>query len=292
MRFLTEAFDEVNGRFKNFRDIEGRWLDSPGSEDSHGRALWALGHTVRHGMDIESRKEALDVFQSGLPSVLAFTSPRAWAFALLGLAAVRAVIKNGSAEDALQQDLAARLVRLHAVTATDEWTWFETSLSYDNARLPQALLVTAQQTGNREMRAVGLHTLRWLAECQRAPEKHFRAIGSDGFYRQGDPSPAQWDQQPLEAYAMMAACLEAQRAVGGSVWDHEAQRAHAWFEGGNDLGYPVGNFHTGACFDGVQAHGSNQNCGAESTLAYLQSIAEMKLHRFAPGVPHFEARAS
>jgi hypothetical protein len=150
-------------------------------------------------------------------------------------------------------------------------------VSYDNARLPQALLVTAAQTSNASMRALALESLRWLMRWQQAPEGHFRPIGSNGFFHRGEDAPAQWDQQPVEAQATIAACLEAHRYAGGPEWLAHARRAYAWFEGANDLGLPVGDPHTGGCHDGVQPGGLNQNQGAESTLAFLLSNAEMRL---------------
>lgn len=274
--FVSGAFNPLVGRFRNFRSAAGEWLEAQGSEDSHGRALWALGHSARHAPDPVVQQAAVHLFHLALPAVDTFTAPRAWTFTLLGLAALPAGGPPGVAA-AAQRHLAARLMRLYHRSADRSWRWFEPSLSYDNARLPQALLVTAAQTGDTAMRTVALNSLAWLMHLQRAPEGHFRAIGSNGFFHRGSTSPAQWDQQPLEALASLSACLEAQRLTGREEWLTRAQRALAWFSGANDLGLPVGNDQTGACYDGIQPGGMNQNQGAESTLAFLQSHTGMRL---------------
>lgn len=177
----------------------------------------------------------------------------------------------------MQAQLTGRLKNLHTDTAAETWCWFEDVVTYDNARLPQALLATAEQTGDRALRALAMRSLAWLMHWQTAPERHFRAIGSNGFFRRNDQSPALWDQQPLEAEASLAACLTAHRLTGSRNWLERAERAFAWFLGANDSGLPVGDFSTGACFDGVHPGGLNHNCGAESTLAFLQACADMRL---------------
>lgn len=280
--FLHEAYDVRSGRFHNFRSAAGNWLDDPGSEDSHGRALWALGHTARHASHPVMRRDAAGLFHCALPAVRGFTSPRAWAFTLLGLAALRTVDFANRSAAAAQAALAFRLVNLHGATAGGDWHWFEDVVTYDNARLPQALLVTAAQTGDGYMRAVAARTLAWLMHRQRAPGQYFRAIGCYGFFQRGDDAPAQWDQQPLEAQASLAACLAAYRLLGRRHWLTQAQRAFAWFEGANDAGLPVGDFQTGACRDGLHPGGLNLNCGAESTLAFLQAHADLRLFGIRP----------
>jgi hypothetical protein len=167
--------------------------------------------------------------------------------------------------------------------ATETWPWFETIASYDNARLSQALLLSGQDLGHPEALAVGLRSLSWLASVQRAPKGHFRPIGSNGFYA-SDGSRAHFDQQPLEAQGMVSACLAAFRATHDPVWSREAKRAFEWFLGRNDLGLPLYDSGTGGCGDGLHEDRINANQGAESTLAFLLSLAEMSVaeHGIAP----------
>jgi hypothetical protein len=261
--------------------MAGEWQSGPSSEDSHGRALWSLGHIVRYTAEPDLREEARQVMLRGLPATAQFTSPRAWAFTLLGLASLRTSGRCDAKTAGIQCHLAQKLMQLHEEVATAEWCWFEDCLSYDNARLPQALLLTAEHVGDPRMLHMGMESLDWLMQLQRSPENHFRAIGSDSVFQRHQAFPTQWDQQPLEAYASMASCLDAHRIEGSRKWLDLAWSAFSWFEGANDLGLPVGNYRTGTCFDGLRPIGVNLNCGAESTLAFLHSCAMVRLRQMA-----------
>jgi hypothetical protein len=153
--------------------------------------------------------------------------------------------------------------------------WFENGLAYDNARLPQALLVTGRATGSPAYVAAGLRALRWLMARQTAPAGHFRPVGSDTF---GDQrmAPRIFDQQPLEASATISACLAAWRADGDPEWRAGANRAFQWFLGDNDLAEPLVDVETGCCRDGLHSDRPNQNCGGESVVSYLLGLAEIR----------------
>src|ERR1700737_4108055 len=157
-----------------------------------------------------------------------------------------------------------------------DWCWFEEELSYDNAKLAHALILSGSATGKPEVLERGLHALRWLNELQISEKGHFRPIGSNGFYRRGG-SRANFDQQPIEAQAMVSACLEAYHATSDSWWYEQAERAFDWFIGWNDLGLELYPPKTGRCRDGLHVDRVNLNQGAESTVAFLLSLAEMRL---------------
>jgi hypothetical protein len=161
---------------------------------------------------------------------------------------------------------------------SDEWRWYEDRLAYCNAALPHALLLCGQAIPNATMTAAGLGSLRWLADLQRADTegRHFVPIGSNGFYPQGG-SRARFDQQPVEAQAMVSACLEAYRVTADNAWRKEARRAFEWFLGRNDLNLPLYDPTTGGCRDGLHPDRVNENQGAESTLAFLQALLELRL---------------
>jgi hypothetical protein len=274
--FLQAAFNPETKRFRNFLGFDRRWLEDVGSEDSHGRALWALGTCVgrSHRRDIPAWAAAH--FERALPAILETTSPRAWAFGLLG---IREYLRRFGGDRLITQvrdALTARLIGIYDRTASPDWPWFEDILSYDIARLPQAMIATGRGSGNAQAVEVGLHTLGWLVTVQTAPQEHFRAVGSNGFYRKGQ-ARAQFDQQPVEANATVSACLEAYRATENPVWVKEARSAFEWFLGRNDLGQELYDPTTGGCFDGLQEDRVNRNQGAESTLAFLLSLAEMSL---------------
>jgi uncharacterized protein YyaL (SSP411 family) len=149
-------------------------------------------------------------------------------------------------------------------------------ITYDNARLAQALIVSGAATGQEKVTETGLNALRWLAELQTSENGYFRPIGCDGFYKRGE-SKADFDQQPIEAQAMVSACLDAYRVTGDTFWQDQATRAFDWFLGWNDLGLEMYSASSGGCYDALHVDRVNQNQGAESTLAFLISLAELKL---------------
>jgi hypothetical protein len=176
----------------------------------------------------------------------------------------------------MRDTLTGKLIDLYEDTATDDWPWFEDVASYNNAKLPHALILSGRWSGNERATHIGIRSLRWLAEKQRSSRGRFRPIGCNGFCRRGEPT-AEYDQQPIEAHAMVSAAIEAFNAVEDRYWCEEAHVAFDWFLGRNDLGQPVYDTHTGGCHDGLQENRMNENQGAESTLAFLLSLAEIQL---------------
>ncbi|MFN9620913.1 MAG: glycosyltransferase [Synechococcaceae cyanobacterium] len=274
--FLHYAFVPESGRFRNFMSFERRWLEPQGSEDSHGRALWGLGAIVGRTSQSNLRTWAARLFEQALPALEGFTSPRAWAFAVLGLHEYLRVLDGDLLADRWRLELSERLLEAFQTHASAEWPWLEPIVSYDNARLPQALILSGRWLQREDMMEMGLRALTWLQDSQRAPQGHFRPIGSEGFWPQGGIA-ATHDQQPLEATACVAACLEAFHATGSEHWRQEAIRCFDWFLGRNDLQRPLYDASNGGCFDGLQPGGLNRNQGAESTLAFLMALADMKL---------------
>ncbi|MBA4191257.1 MAG: glycosyl transferase family 1 [Planctomycetaceae bacterium] len=274
--FLQAAFNPTTKRFRNFLGFDRRWMEEVGSEDSHGRALWALGSCVGRSRRPDLPAWAATQFELALPAVLETTSPRTWAFGLLGIREYLRRFGGDRFAAQIRETLMARLIDIFDRTTTPEWPWFEEILSYDIARLPQALIASGHDSGNARAVEVGLQTLSWLVKIQTAPQEHFRAIGSNGFYRKGQHR-ARFDQQPIEANATVSACLEAYRVTQDAVWMKEARSAFEWFLGRNDLGQDLYDPTTGGCFDGLQEDRVNRNQGAESTLAFLLSLAEMNL---------------
>jgi glycosyltransferase involved in cell wall biosynthesis len=274
--FLHHAFDHKTKRFHNHLSFDRRWLDEQGSEDCQGRALWALGIGVGRSPFRTFQMMAGQLFAQALPAVTGFTSPRAWAFGLIGINEYLRRLSGDSLVNQTRETLTCRLMELFEASAQPDWHWFEEELSYDNAKLAQALIVSGQATGQRAVLDRGLQALRWLTELQMSEKGHLRPIGSNGFYRRGG-ARANFDQQPVEAQATVSACLEAYRATADFWWYEHAQRAFDWFIGWNDLGLDLYSPETGGCRDGLHVDRVNGNQGAESTLAFLLSLAEMRL---------------
>jgi len=274
--FLHHAFDMQNKRFHNHMSFDRRWLDDCGSEDCQGRALWALGIGVGRSPYRGFQMMAGQLFALALPAVTGFTSPRAWAFGLIGIHEYLRRLSGDSRVNQTRETLTSRLMDLFRQNAKPDWCWFEEELSYDNAKLAHALILSGRAMGQSAVFDRGLQALRWLSELQVSEKGHFRPIGSNGFYRRGGER-ANFDQQPIEAQAMVSACLEAYGATADLWWYEQAQRAFDWFIGWNDLGLELYSPESSGCGDGLHVDRVNGNQGAESTLAFLLSLAEMRL---------------
>lgn len=274
--FLEYAFNPETARFHNFLSTDRCWLDERGSEDSHGRAIWALGTALGRSPHWSSQRMAEQLFARALPVVTEFTSPRAWAFSLIGIDESLRHTKGGSLAIDVRAALMKRLVAIFDEVAGPGWTWFENGLTYDNSKLAHALIVSGRATGQRGVYERGIQALRWLVGVQTSPNGQLRPIGSNGFYKRHG-ARAIFDQQPIEAQSTVSACLEAYRATADPWWYEQAQRAFDWFLGWNDLGLELYARQTGGCRDGLHADRTNENQGAESMLAFLLSLAEMRL---------------
>jgi glycosyltransferase involved in cell wall biosynthesis len=276
MAYLWHAFDARTGRFHNFLTYDRQWLTDRDTEDSHGRALWALGTVLGRSRDEGLLSMAGQLFEKALPAVLEFTSPRAWAFTLIGIQGYMKRFFGAREAQQAREILAQRLMDLYQACSSPEWPWFENILTYDNAKLPHALLMVGPWLERDDMVETGLKSLEWLISIQRAEQGYFIPIGSNGFYPKGGER-ARFDQQPIEAYAMISACVKAYRETGEDHWVRHARWAFDWFLGYNDLRLPVCDPTTGGCRDGLHSSRVNQNQGAESTLAFLLSLLELRL---------------
>lgn len=272
--FIQHAWNRDLARFRNFMSFDRRWLEPKGSEDSHGRTLWALGVCTMSDTDRPRRRWASALFTEAMLTVVGFQSPRAWAFALIGLDAYcRTNPDDRSAQD-LRLQLAERLMDLERRVSRGDRHWFEEGLSYENARLPQALILTGLATGTAQFIEVGLKTLGWLMTQQTSENGQFRPVGTDGFFDTCE-APKLFDQQPVEATATISACLAAYVATTDKVWLDRAYITFDWFNGSNDHGISLTDPETGSCRDGLHPDRPNENRGAESVLCYLISCVEM-----------------
>jgi len=273
--FVQHAWNPDTRQFRNFMGYDRVWLEDRGSEDSHGRTLWALGESARRDTSPSRRRWATDLFAQALTTAESFRSPRAWAFTLLGLDAYCTAAPDDLHAMTVRHSLAGRLMSCLASVETPSWGWFEEGLAYDNARLPQALMLTGVATQTSVYLDAGLRSLRWLMTQQTTTAGYFRPVGTAGF---GDrrQRPRAFDQQPVEATATIAACLAAWRADGDSDWKSMATRAFAWFLGSNDLSVALVDPDTGSCRDGLHPDRANENRGGESVVCYLLGLAEIR----------------
>ncbi|HWL87627.1 MAG TPA: hypothetical protein VNO21_17605, partial [Polyangiaceae bacterium] len=275
LAFVNHAFNDERGRFRNFMSYSRRWIEEVGSEDSHGRALWALGTLVGRSSDPGRQSLGGHLLQRALPAVLGFTSPRAWAYSLLGIGEYLRAFRGDSQVQSFRKALAERLLNLFQSANRHDWPWFEDEVTYCNARLSQALIVSGTQMEDEKMTTAGLHSLDWLVSIQRSWDGYFSPIGSNGFYSRGRRKAA-FDQQPVEACAMISACLDARRVTGNEEWAEKAQLQFGWFLGQNQLQQSLYDPTTGGCRDGLHPDRANENQGAESTLSFLLALLEMR----------------
>jgi len=284
--FVQYAWNPDLRRFRNFMAYDRSWCEEAGSLDSNGRAFWALGHTVESSPFKVLRSWAEGLFGAAAPALGALRSPRAMAFGALGACAMlRAGVESAAAEQHIDATC-DRLAELVARYRRPGWIWFEAMLAYDNPRLCQAMIESGILRGRQDWLDTGLETLRWLAGWQTAAAGHFRPVGSETFGLEGASRP--FDQQPLEAQAAIDAARTAWQATRDACWLLHAERAYQWFLGGNDRGVILADPILGSCCDGVTPRGRNENCGAESILAYhlahysLKALQQSTGHRQPP----------
>lgn len=274
LAFLAHAFNKSTGTFRNFMSYDRQWKEEEGSEDCHGRVIWALGVTVAHTEDQGQAGMALNLFERALPGLERLLNPLPMAFGLVGIHTYLRRFGGDTEARRIREILANRLFELFQQNATEDWPWCTDILTYANAKLPHALILSGQWMQRGDIFDMGLRALDWLARIQTAPEGHFSPVGNNGWYVRGGEM-AHFDQQPIEALSMLEACVEAFDATRDERWLEEACRAFEWFQGHNDLGIPIYDYTTGGCRDGLHSDRTNLNEGAESTLAWLISLLTM-----------------
>lgn len=275
LAFLDHALEETTGRFRNFMAYDRAWCDTTWFADPHGRAVWALGETIAHASGDAERYWAQNLLERVVQELANETAPRLWAFSLFGLEAALVVQPDWQAGLAARQALQMRLRQRWADAASDEWPWFEDTLAYDNARLCEAALLAGG-----DLAAAGLTALGALWDWQQE-DGVFMPVGHDSFGRERS-LPKRWDQQPLEAAAMLDACIRAHSVTGDDKWVHRARASLDWFHGTNALGLPLADPATGLCHDGLHPDRVNANAGAESTVSYMW--ARISAAYFAKGM--------
>lgn len=290
--FVQHAWNAERGRFRNFMRFDRSWIEEEGSEDSFGRAIWAVGVTARDASLAKHRDWATAFFDQVAGHARDLGSPRAQAFAILGASAMQEAHPGHGLSKQLLEQFGEQLLSLLHISRRPDWAWFEAVLAYDNARLPETLLRAGGALGRTDFIECGLATLEWIVAQQTAPDGHFRAVGTDSFGREYLP-PLPFDQQPLEAHATIDACAAAYMATGNARWRQEAEKAYHWFLGRNDLDLPLTSREDGGCFDGLMPTGVNRNQGAESILALqLASCAILRLSQAGVDVAHSAGAAA
>ncbi|MFX0186447.1 MAG: glycosyltransferase family 4 protein [Candidatus Hodarchaeota archaeon] len=274
LSFLLHSFNQKIGRFRNFLGYNHKWLERKGSEDSHGRSVWALGITIGLAKIKEFGDISLEIFERAVSTLTKFNYPRSLAFGLVGIHAYLARFSGDSRMKRYRKLIANKLFKFYRDNASNDWSWLENTITYDNGKIPQALLMSGKWMQRGDMIEAGLDMLDWLIKIQIGSKGQFSPIGNKGWYSRGGEK-ARFDQQPLEAQSILEACIEAFNITQDKRWIIEARRCFEWFLGRNDMNIPLYDYKTGGCYDSLTSIGFNRNQGAESTVAWLLSLLNM-----------------
>ncbi len=274
LAFLADALDEDTGRFRGLMNYDRTWSGAPAGEDAHAHALWGLGMGAALCPHESMIGLATRLFTVALPAVEGFSSPRAWAHAIVGIHAYLRRFGGDSDARRCRQMLAERLMSHFTGNMAHDWPWCEEAVTYSNAKLCHALLMSGKWMQRGDMIDVGKRALEWLLRIQTNDDGMLSLVGTEGWYVRGGDRAA-FDQQPMEAHGLVDACIEAYHVTRESKWVAEAHRAFDWFLGDNDLRTPLHDFTTGGCRDALHVDRVNENQGAESTLAWLMSVLLM-----------------
>lgn len=279
VRYLAFIFyvQRRDGKVRNFIDYTRFFLEEEGSPDSLGRTIWALGHLATIEMDYLS-VPAREMFHRALPHLRPNSPPHSQAYGILGLCAYGQRDELRQEAQRLVRPLVGSLYERYQDTRSDEWNWFLPLLTYGNARLSESLLRAGQLLDSDEIITAGLRSLDFLNGIVYRDD-YLSVIGCHGWYPQNGAC-ALFDQQPIDAGGMVEVNLVAYRITQERKYLELAITAMDWFYGRNILNIPLYNPHSGGCYDGLHAQGTNSNLGAESTLVYL--MAQLHLYAQAP----------
>ncbi|HMS33926.1 MAG TPA: glycosyltransferase family 4 protein [Ignavibacteria bacterium] len=275
LQFVYHSFNEDKGLFRNFMSYDRKWLEEEGSEDSNGRVIYVLGYLIRHIKSHSILGLTKNLFDNSIKNMAEVKSPRSIAYIIFGCIFYLQKFSGASEIKNILNKLSHRLYECYVNTRTDDWLWFENSLTYANARLSQALIMSGKSLNRKEYTIAGLESLKWLYDNLYDKEKKYLSlIGNAGWFVKGQ-SKSKYDQQPVEIPGLIDACYEAYLATNDNMWISNIGTAFSWFLGNNDRQEPMIDFTSGGCYDGLTSTKLNDNQGAESVLSWLSSLYKM-----------------
>ena len=275
LSFVDHAYNPQNRKFRNFMSYDRQWLEESGSEDSQGRAMWAIGTLFAATRNPNTRDYLENLLKYCFEIIDQLTHPRAIAYSLLGFCEFYKKEGDKKAEfNGQLQNMANKLYHYFRRGGDRNWPWPDETVTYDNCRVPQALLASGVQLGDEKLTEKGIRLLDWLISHQ-FEKGYFSPVGNRNWLTAGHKSD--FDQQPIEAAGMIDSCVCAWQITRGRKYYDYARITFNWFLGENSAGIALYDFSTGGCRDGLNRNGLNKNQGAESTLAWLSSLLTMKL---------------
>jgi hypothetical protein len=266
---LLFYMQRTDGKMRNFLSYDRKLIDEIGSEDCMGRTLWACGYCLDSKLPEATKLLTKEIFDKIFKWASNFTSPRAKAYSIIGLFHYQKAYAEDKNVKLNIINLADQLINRFELESSIGWDWFESSLTYCNARLPHSLFLAYEATGVNSYLKVATKSIKFLMNIQTI-NNVFVPIGNRGWYKRGS-NRAIYDQQPVEAACTIEAAIAAFRNTNEQVYLQAAYEAFEWFLGGNLKGLTLYDTENGSCCDGITPQGLNQNKGAEATLSYLQA---------------------
>lgn len=272
LSFVHYSYDEQSERVRNFLNYKREWTDKKISEDTVGRVIWSLGYLIKHSPNNSLHIFALELFKKIINNVMHFTSPRAWAFITLGGIFYLSIYKGDIEIKKICENMINRIYKQFKDNSDKNWIWLEDILSYENARIPQALITYGGFFENEKIFSIGEKSLKWLIDLQYDKKNdRLSLIGNKRWLKRGEKK-SQFDQQPVEIAALSDAIYEVYKYTQNEYYEKVMSLCINWFLGDNDVGEPLYDFTTGGTRDGIHPLGINLNQGAESTLSYLLTL--------------------
>jgi glycosyltransferase involved in cell wall biosynthesis len=271
-RYLAYIFhaQREDGYFRNFMSYKRDFLDDIGSEDSFGRTVWGLGYLIRHAPNNTFRQLGREIFGKSYQNFEKIKYIRSLANVIIGLSYYLQVHGGDEPAIALLRKLSDRLTDSYEKHKTDKWQWFDNELTYDNALLPLAMFHTYNITGQEKYYDIAIETTHFLTEiCFR--NGFCSLVGNDGWFKKDDEKIPEFDQQPVDAMALVLLYYQAYKITKDKKYLDLLSKSYMWFQGENHLRIPLFDHESNGCCDGLEKTGINRNQGAESTLAYWVS---------------------
>ena len=282
LSFVVHAWNDELKRFRNFMSYDRRWLDQEGTEDSLARVIWALGYLTTHPPAEQDLSLAGELFHKAVDSTRSVAHPRAQALCIIGFSYYLRRFEGATQIRERMRAMADALFARYEQYRSDDWEWCDGHLTYNSGRMPQALLLAGQALGEQRFVDCGMRSLQWLLKIHTTPSGAISLVGNRGWWPKGGER-AEFDQQPIDAAALVGACKSAYKVTGEQKWLAQMRLCFEWFLGRNILETPLVDFKTRGCCDGLNADGVNRNQGAESTLSWILSLLIM--HEMHPGEP-------
>lgn len=288
LNFIKRAM-RPDGFFYNYQDLRGEPIkETQIEEDCFSRVMWALSEVQSSDLPAKFREETRDIFEERLPLISKLSSPNSQALALIALEKYlgkKITDYNRDLVYGIVKHLADELSGSLDQNSENGWTWFSDKMTYDNARLPQALLMASEILDDERLLIQGKKSLDFLIKQSFRPSNGnkkdgiFYGIGNNGWFKRDDffkgKKPPVYDQQTIEAGAMVEACVDASRILVNNNYKlFYARNVFGWFRGANvnkTLMLP----ENGGVYDAITQDGVNENQGAESLAGYLLATTKM-----------------